>query len=145
IRTRRAASWTAAAARGKRRVAVCLVTGSSRGFGRLICRRLAAGGHRVYASMRDPSGPGAELADACEAIELDVTDAAAAARAVELVVDREGRLDAVVNNAGYVLWGPVEEASLEQILRQFDVNVFGALRVVQAAAPVLRRQGAGVV
>jgi NAD(P)-dependent dehydrogenase (short-subunit alcohol dehydrogenase family) len=126
-------------------VQVCLVTGSSRGFGRLICEQLAASGHRVYASMRDTSGPGAELAETCELVELDVIDGDSVKRAVKRIVDREGRLDVVVNNAGYVLWGPIEETPVEEIQREFDVNVFGALRVARAAAPVMRQQGSGVV
>jgi NAD(P)-dependent dehydrogenase (short-subunit alcohol dehydrogenase family) len=126
-------------------VHVCLVTGSSRGFGRLICEHLAANGHRVYASMRDTSGPGADLAETCELVELDVIDGDSVTLAVERIVDREGRLDVVVNNAGYVLWGPVEETPIEEVQREFDVNVFGALRVACAAAPVMRRQGSGVV
>ena len=95
--------------------------------------------------MRDPSGPGADLADTCELVELDVTDDDSVAGAVQQIVDREGRLDVVVNNAGYVLWGPIEETPIEEIRREFDVNVFGALRVARAAAPVMRRQGSGVV
>ena len=126
-------------------MAVCLVTGASRGFGRLICERLAAGGHRVYASMRSTTGAAAELAQSCELLELDVTDENAVVRGVRDVVEREGRLDVVVNNAGYVLWGPVEETPVEQVQREFDVNVFGALRVVRAAVPVMRRQRSGVI
>jgi NAD(P)-dependent dehydrogenase (short-subunit alcohol dehydrogenase family) len=95
--------------------------------------------------MRDTSGPGAELAETCELVELDVIDGHSVALAVQRIVDREGRLDVVVNNAGYVLWGPVEETPIEEIQREFDVNVFGGLRVVCAAAPVMRRQGSGVV
>lgn len=124
---------------------VCLVTGSSRGFGRLICEHLAANGHRVYAGMRDPSGAGGDLAGSCELVQLDVTDGEAVTQAVQMVIDREGRLDAVVNNAGYPLWGPVEETPIEETQRQFDVNVFGALRVTRAAVPIMRRQRSGVV
>ncbi len=126
-------------------MAVCLVTGSSRGFGRLICVALAENGHRVYASMRDRSGAPAELAGSCTLLEVDVTDDLAVAGAVEEVLEREGRIDAVVNNAGYVLWGPVEETPVKDVQREFDVNVFGALRVVRAVVPVMRSQRAGVV
>jgi NAD(P)-dependent dehydrogenase (short-subunit alcohol dehydrogenase family) len=126
-------------------VQVCLVTGSSRGFGHLICGHLAANGHRVYAGMRNPAGPGADLAGACNVVELDVTDGDAVAHAVQNVIDREGRLDAVVNNAGYPLWGPLEETPLEEIQREFDVNVFGALRVTRAAVAIMREQRSGVL
>lgn len=95
--------------------------------------------------MRDVHGAGADLADTCELVELDVTDGQAAALAVQRIVDCEGRIDAVVNNAGYALWGPVEETPIEAIQREFDVNVFGALRVVHAAVPIMRRQRSGVV
>lgn len=126
-------------------MSVCLVTGSSRGFGRLICERLAKNGHRVYASMRDLGGRGADLARTCSLLQLDVTDDAAVASGVRLVFEREGRIDAVVNNAGFVLWGSVEEAPVEAVQRQFDVNVFGALRVARAVIPLMREQRSGVV
>ena len=95
--------------------------------------------------MRDTEGPGGDLVECCEVLQVDVTDGAAVSEAVCCVVEREGRIDVVVNNAGYPLWGPVEEASIEEIKREFDVNVFGAVRVVQAALPFMRRQHSGVV
>jgi NAD(P)-dependent dehydrogenase (short-subunit alcohol dehydrogenase family) len=122
-----------------------LVTGASRGFGHLICERLAAKGHRVYAGMRNPTGPGADLSRSCVVVELDVPDGDAVTRVVQELIDREGGLDAVVNNAGYPLWGPLEETPLEEIQQEFDVNVFGALRVTRAAVPIMREQRSGVV
>jgi NAD(P)-dependent dehydrogenase (short-subunit alcohol dehydrogenase family) len=95
--------------------------------------------------MRDLAGADAELAQTCTLLELDVTDTDAVTGAVLHVVECEGRIDAVVNNAGYVLWGPVEETPVESVQREFDVNVFGALRVVRAVLPVMRRQRHGVV
>lgn len=95
--------------------------------------------------MRDLTGADVEVARTCTLLELDVTDAAALTHAVVQIVDREGRIDAVVNNAGYVLWGPVEETPVESIQREFDVNVFGAVRVIRAVLPVMRRQRRGVV
>jgi NAD(P)-dependent dehydrogenase (short-subunit alcohol dehydrogenase family) len=99
-------------------VGACLVTGSSRRFGRLICLRPAESGHSVYASMRNLTASDGELAQMCTLLELDVTDPAAVTRAVLQIVDREGRIDAVVNNAGYVLWGPVEETPVESVQRE---------------------------
>jgi NAD(P)-dependent dehydrogenase (short-subunit alcohol dehydrogenase family) len=94
--------------------------------------------------MRDPAGRGADLASSCELLALDVTDESAVERAVARIVHDEGRIDAVVNNAGYVLWGPLEETPVEEIQREFDVNV-GAVRVARAVAPVMRDQGSGAI
>lgn len=124
---------------------VCLVTGSSRGFGRLICIRLAQERHRVFATMRDPSAADDALLCCCTPLRLDVTDDDSVAEAVQSVVDSAGSIDAVVNNAGYPLWGPVEETPVDQVAHEFDVNVFGALRVIRAALPIMRRQGSGVL
>ncbi|WP_158578499.1 SDR family NAD(P)-dependent oxidoreductase [Spongiactinospora rosea] len=135
---------------------VALASGASTGFGRLTVEALARRGHQVFAGLRDIGGrnekAAAELAAiaAAEAIdlrvvELDVTDQASADRAVAAVIDAAGRIDAVVNNAGMIFPGPVEAFTAEEAQRQFDVNVFGALRVSRAALPWLRRQGSGVL
>jgi NAD(P)-dependent dehydrogenase (short-subunit alcohol dehydrogenase family) len=70
--------------------------------------------------MRDPGGPGADLAETCEVVGLDVTDGDAVTRVVRVIVEHDGRRDVVVNNAGHVLWGPVEETPIEDVWRQFD-------------------------
>ncbi|HST24635.1 MAG TPA: SDR family oxidoreductase [Gaiellaceae bacterium] len=126
-------------------MSVCIVTGASRGFGRLISERLADRGHRVYATMRDPDSATAEIRDSCRVLQLDVTDQSSIDAAVETVLAAEGRVDVLVNNAGFVLWGPIEEATNDDVLRLFDVNVFGALRTTRAVVPLLRRQGSGVI
>jgi NAD(P)-dependent dehydrogenase (short-subunit alcohol dehydrogenase family) len=76
-------------------------------------------------------------------IALDVTDGTSVTAAVSTVLERAGRLDAVVNNAGVGLFGPLEEVPLEEVRAHFEVNVFGLLRVCQEALPALRRQGGG--
>ncbi|GAB7051043.1 SDR family oxidoreductase [Catenuloplanes indicus] len=128
---------------------VVLVTGAGTGFGRLAVEALAARGHTVFAAMRDVEGrnrPAAEkLAAVARVIELDVTDQDAATRAVETVVGTAGRLDVVINNAGQVFAGPVEAYTAEEVLRQLDVNVLGALRVNRAALPHLRVRGRGLL
>jgi NAD(P)-dependent dehydrogenase (short-subunit alcohol dehydrogenase family) len=135
---------------------VVLVTGASSGFGRLTVEVLARRGHTVFAALRDVDGRNRPAADALTAlaaaerldlrvVELDVTDQSAADRAVATVVDAAGRIDAVVNNAGAVFAGPLEAYTAEEGARQFDVNVWGALRVNRAALPQLRRQGNGVL
>ncbi|MCM4079513.1 SDR family oxidoreductase [Paractinoplanes hotanensis] len=135
---------------------VVLVTGASSGFGRLTVETLARRGHQVFAALRDVPGrnakAAAELAALASAdkldlhvVELDVTDQDSADHAIDSVTSAAGRLDAVVNNAGGIFPGPVEAFAAEEAQRQFDVNVFGALRVARAALPRLREQGHGVL
>ena len=122
------------------------ITGASRGLGRSFTQAALAAGDRVAATARNPSALddlAAEYGDALVPIALDVTDHDAAFSAVRQAHDALGRLDVVVNNAGYGVSGAVEELTEEQARRQIEVNVFGALWVTQAALPILREQGAG--
>jgi NAD(P)-dependent dehydrogenase (short-subunit alcohol dehydrogenase family) len=122
------------------------ITGASRGLGRSFAQAALAAGDRVAATARDTSSLEelvAEHGDAVVPIELDVTSHDAAFAAVRQAHERLGRLDVVVNNAGYGLSGAVEEVSEEQARRQIEVNVFGALWVTQAALPIMRAQGSG--
>jgi NAD(P)-dependent dehydrogenase (short-subunit alcohol dehydrogenase family) len=122
------------------------ITGASRGFGRSFARAALAARDRVAATARDTSSLDdlvAEHGDAVLPIELDVTDRDAAFAAVRQARDLFGRLDVVVNNAGYGLSGAIEELTEEQARRQIEVNLFGALWVTQAALPILREQGSG--
>jgi len=125
---------------------VWFITGASRGFGRSFTQAALASGDRVAATARDTSALDdlvAEHGDAVLPITLDVTDHDAAFAAIRQAHDRLGRLDVVVNNAGYGLAGTVEEVTEEQARRQIEVNVFGALWVTQAALPILRAQSSG--
>ncbi|GAA0318999.1 SDR family NAD(P)-dependent oxidoreductase [Actinoallomurus spadix] len=122
------------------------ITGASRGFGRIWAAAALARGDCVAATARriDSLRPLAEAhGDKVLPLELDVTDRDAAAAAVRRAADAFGRLDVVVNNAGYGLFGMVEEVTEEQARAQLDTNLFGALWVTQAALPVLRSQGSG--
>ena len=122
------------------------ITGASRGFGRAFTRAALAAGDRVAATARDTASLDdlvAEHGDALLPIELDVTDRDAAFAAVRRAHDHFGRLDVIVNNAGYGVAGAVEELTEAQARRQIEVNVFGALWVTQAALPLLREQGSG--
>jgi len=122
------------------------ITGASRGLGRSFAEAALAAGDRVAATARDTSSLkdlAAEYGDAILPIELDVTDHKAAFAAVRQAHDRFGRLDVIVNNAGYGVSGAIEELTEEQARRQIEVNLFGALWVTQAALPILREQGAG--
>jgi NAD(P)-dependent dehydrogenase (short-subunit alcohol dehydrogenase family) len=135
---------------------VVLVTGASTGFGRLTAEALARRGHQVFAGLRDIAGrnerAAAELTALAAAeglplrvVELDVTDQASADQAVAAVVSAAARIDVVVNNAGGIFAGPAEAFTAEEVQRQLDVNVLGAVRVNRAALPHLRRQGSGVL
>jgi NAD(P)-dependent dehydrogenase (short-subunit alcohol dehydrogenase family) len=133
-----------------------LVTGASSGFGALTVRTLARQGHTVFAGMRQPTGHNAPAARelttlaaraglAVHVLELDVTHEAGVESAVHQVVQAAGRLDVVVNNAGVLYTGPLEAFTLDQVYAQFDVNVFGVLRVNRAALPYMRAQRAGLL
>ena len=127
---------------------VWLITGTSSGFGRAIAREALARGHRVVATARrveDVDDLAALDPERVRTAPLDVTDPAAVRAAVDLAVAAFGRIDVVVNNAGYGSRGAFEEFTEQQIRDQFEVNVFGALAVTRAVLPVMRAQGSGHV
>jgi NAD(P)-dependent dehydrogenase (short-subunit alcohol dehydrogenase family) len=125
---------------------VWLITGSSRGLGRHLAEAVLAAGHRLVATARQP-GQLAELAgrygDQVRSVALDVTDPAAARAAVQAAVEAFGRLDVLVNNAGYGNIASIEDGSDEDFRAQLETNFFGVVNVSKAALPVLRGQGAG--
>jgi NAD(P)-dependent dehydrogenase (short-subunit alcohol dehydrogenase family) len=125
---------------------VWFITGSSRGFGRQFTEAALERGDRVAATARSTdtlTDLVAEYGDSVLPLTLDVTDKAAVAEAVNLAHRHFGRLDVVVNNAGYGLFGAIEELTEEQVRGQMETNFFGALWVTQAALPLLRAQGGG--
>jgi NAD(P)-dependent dehydrogenase (short-subunit alcohol dehydrogenase family) len=122
------------------------ITGSSRGLGKEFARAALARGDRVAATARDVRDLDdlvSAFGDAVLPLPLDVTDRAQVTNAVEEAIGRLGRLDVVVNNAGYGLFGMVEEMTPQELHDQLDVNLFGVLHVTQAVLPVLRAQGSG--
>src|ERR1700744_6578310 len=125
---------------------VFLLTGSSRGLGRQIAEAALSAGHQLIATARDP----ATLADLAGRyggqvlpVALDVTDPVAAAAAVKAGTEAFGRIDVVVNNAGYANVASVEDVTLDDFRAQVDANLFGVVNVTKAALPVLRAQGGG--
>jgi NAD(P)-dependent dehydrogenase (short-subunit alcohol dehydrogenase family) len=125
---------------------IWFITGASRGFGRSFAQAALAAGDRVAAAARDTQSLdhlATEHGDALLPIELDVTDHDACFAAVKRANEHFGRLDVVVNNAGYGMAGAIEELTEEQARRQVEVNLFGALWVTQAGLPILRAQGSG--
>jgi NAD(P)-dependent dehydrogenase (short-subunit alcohol dehydrogenase family) len=123
------------------------ITGASRGFGLLIARAALARGDKVVATARNPQSVIEALGATPNllALPLDVSDEAAAQAAARQAVERFGRIDVLVNNAGYGLLGAVEESSGEEVRKVYETNVFGLLNVTRAVLPVLRRQRAGHV
>jgi len=117
---------------------VVLVSGGSSGIGKCICADLAKRGHIVYELSRHGAAAGA----VCH-ITADVTDEASLCAAVETVVQEQGRIDILINNAGFGISGAVEFTDTAQAQKQLDVNFFGCVRLCHAALPYFRRQGYG--
>ncbi|MEW2502778.1 MULTISPECIES: oxidoreductase [unclassified Amycolatopsis] len=127
---------------------VWLISGCSSGFGRELVRAALAAGDRVMATARRPE----TLADLAEAggdrvstAAMDVTDPASIRAAVDATLAVFGRIDVLVNNAGFSVLGAIEETSAEYLRAMFDVNFFGAVELTQAVLPVLREQGSGTI
>lgn len=122
------------------------VTGSSRGLGRSVVEAALEAGDNVIATARKPAQLGdlvAKYGDRVMPVALDVTDADAVQSAVKAGHERFGRIDVVVNNAGYGDVAAIEDVTLESFRAQFDTNFFGVVYVTKAVLPILREQGAG--
>ncbi|MGQ0797948.1 MAG: SDR family oxidoreductase [Methanobacteriota archaeon] len=123
---------------------VALVTGASTGIGRATARLLASSGYRVVATVRTADAEAAIREEGpFDVVRLDVGDEAAVSRTVREVLDRAGRVDALVNNAGYCLVGATEDVSRDRLRRQFEVNVFGAMHLCREVLPSMRARRAG--
>jgi NAD(P)-dependent dehydrogenase (short-subunit alcohol dehydrogenase family) len=128
-------------------VTTWFITGTSKGLGAAIARHALAQGDAVVATARHPQTVVDALGESEKllTLPLDVTDPAAVRSAVTAAVDRFGRIDVVVNNAGRALTGALEEMSDKQIRDQFELNVFGAIDVIRATLPTLRAQRSGTI
>lgn len=133
---------------------VVLITGASSGFGRLIALALAQDGYVVFGAFRGSRGGFDTQAEALlgepggsdgriNAVRMDVTDDDSVTSAVAEVIDRAGRVDVLINSAGYGLLGPMECTEIAQTQRLYDTNVFGTMRVCRAVVPHMRSQGSG--
>lgn len=118
---------------------VVIVTGGTSGIGLFTARKLAEKGCSVYELSRRDAAPSPGVTH----IRADVTDEEQIRGAVQQVLDSEGRIDIVVNNAGFGISGAVEFTQTEEAQRQFDVNFFGTVRVCRAVLPIMRKQGSG--
>jgi NAD(P)-dependent dehydrogenase (short-subunit alcohol dehydrogenase family) len=122
-----------------------LITGCSTGIGRATAQRLARSGWTVYATARRPESI-ADLAQVgCKTLALDVTDEDSMRAAVQTVQDAEGAVGVLINNAGYSQGGPIEQVPMEAVRRQFETNVFGAVRLIQLVLPGMRAQRWGKI
>ena len=120
---------------------VALVTGASSGIGEAAAHELLAAGFSVYGTSR--RAVAGEERDGVAFLPLDVTDDQSVAGAVREVLDRSGRIDVLVNNAGFGVAGAAEESSVEQARALFETNLFGAMRMIRAVLPHMRERGSG--
>src|SRR5580693_9538050 len=125
---------------------VWLITGSSRGLGRALADAVLGAGHRLVATARNPaqlSDLTQRYGDRVRAVALDVTDERAAERAVKAATNTFGRLDVLVNNAGYGDISPIEDTSLADFGAQIETNLFGVIILTKAVLPYFRERKAG--
>jgi NAD(P)-dependent dehydrogenase (short-subunit alcohol dehydrogenase family) len=120
-----------------------IITGCSSGIGQATAARLAKGDWTVYATARKPETLAGLESAGCRALALDVTDEASMVAAVDAVTAESGRIDALVNNAGYSQSGASETLDVDDVRRQFETNVFGLLRLSQLVLPTMREQHDG--
>ena len=128
---------------------VALVTGSSSGIGFETSLALARNGFHTFATMRD-LGKDEKIKQiiekedlSIEILELDVDSEESVNRAIKTVSEKKGRIDVLVNNAGYGMWGTVEDVSIDEFKEQFETNFFSIIRLIQKVAPIMRKQGSG--
>jgi len=119
---------------------VVLVTGASSGIGACCAAYLSEHGYRVYGASRSAIAP-----PLVAPLTMDVTSDASVAQGVATILDREGRIDVLINNAGFGIGGAVEDTSMEEAAAQFDVNFFGVVRVTQAVLPTMRQRSDGYI
>src|SRR6476661_4327073 len=122
---------------------VALVTGGSSGIGEATARAPAADGFVVYAVARRTEPMEALSESGVHIFSMDVTDDASVVAGVDRIIAEQGRIDVLVNNAGYGSYGAVEDVPIDEARRQFDVNIFGLARLVQLATPHMRKQHSG--
>lgn len=130
---------------------VAIVTGSSSGIGYETSLALARDGFYTFATVRNPKKAEKILQVAkkenlnIEIIELDVDDEKSISAAIEKIISKKQRIDVLVNNAGWGLFGSVEDVSMKDFRAQFETNFFGIISIIQKVAPIMRKQGSGVI
>ena len=130
---------------------VVLITGTNSGFGWLTAHSVAALGHKVYATIRNTKGKNADKAKALAQVnnvtvlDVDLTDETGITTAIDTVLTNEGRLDVVVNNAGFTMSGVAESFTTDDVRRMFEVNTFAPWTLTRLALPAMRKQGEGLI
>jgi NAD(P)-dependent dehydrogenase (short-subunit alcohol dehydrogenase family) len=122
---------------------IILITGASSGMGKAFALRLLQEGHLVYGAARRVDQMQDIVAAGGRALPLDITDDASIIAAVERIIGEQGRIDVLLNNAGYAIYGSVEETDVRDARRQFEVNLFGLGRLTQLVVPHMRNAGRG--
>lgn len=122
---------------------VILITGASSGIGYDTAQRLAVQGHKVYAAARRLERMESLREYGAVPIRMDVTDENSMMEGVNKIMEAEGRIDVLFNNAGYGYFGAIENVSMEEAHKQMEVNVFGLARLCQLVLPIMREQGSG--
>ncbi|HLT33025.1 MAG TPA: SDR family oxidoreductase [Aquaticitalea sp.] len=121
---------------------VVLITGGSSGIGKSIGEFLASKGFTVFGTSRNPEH---YIDSKFDLVPLDVSDVASIQKAVETVIEKTGRIDVLINNAGAGITGPIEEIPMEEIKRNFETNFFGPINVIKAVVPQMRTQHSGLI
>jgi NAD(P)-dependent dehydrogenase (short-subunit alcohol dehydrogenase family) len=122
-----------------------LITGCSSGIGEATARAFLGEGWTVYASARDTDDLADLAEEGCETAQLDVTDGGRVHAVVDRIVEETGRIDCLVNNAGYAKYAPLEDVPLRDLHEQFDVNVYGPHRLIRAVLPHMRERESGTI
>ena len=124
---------------------VIVITGASSGMGKVFARDLAKEGHIVYGAARRTDLLNDLNQFGVKTVSLDVTNDESMQNCVKVILEKEGRIDVLINNAGYGSYGTLEEVSMEEAKRQFEVNVFGLARMTQLVLPGMRKQKSGKI
>ena len=122
---------------------VILITGASSGMGYQTARILAEQGHRVYGAARRVEKIEELAPYGVQALRLDITDEQSVTQVVQTLIEREGRIDVLINNAGYGYFGAIEDVPIADAKHQFEVNIFGLARITQEVLPYMRVQKSG--